>query len=137
MKADELARLSPRIQELKECNRAAWVPTAVEHVALRNRLALVVVIARRAIGVATQTALVAGDESEPVIFCHLRRLDLSCTCGFGVRDDIGNCQAILHIILRHVGDLVRTLCKADYKKIREPMHMNAVQTAHAAGPVLR
>ncbi len=99
--------------------------------------ALVVVVAGRAIGVAEESHLAALQQLHPGLLGVVGDLHLVGTDLLGVGDHGGDGLAGLGEVVRDVRDQVRTLARAHHEEVGEVADVDAVQAAHAVGPVLR
>src|SRR5215469_11959454 len=140
------ASSGPELQAVERAGRAPLVDVgevgagAVGVAVAEERargLALVVVVARRAVRPADHAARSGQQERDPRVLGVPRRLDRAEPqvqgVPYGQRDGLGR----VGDVVRHVGDQVRALGGLHEEQVREPADVDAVQRAHSVRPVLR
>src|SRR5215469_4888815 len=100
-------------------------------------LALIVVVARRAIRRADHAAGARQQEFDPAVLGLARDLDLLAPALARFLHDRGDGLAGFGQVVRHVGDEVGALRRLHEKQVGEAVNVNAVLAAHPFGPGLR
>src|SRR6201989_1233807 len=104
---------------------------------LTRVMALVVVIARRAVWSADHAAWSGQQQLDPRRLGGGRRFDGAEPNVGRVPEDRRDGPGEVDDVVRHVGDHVRALRELHEQQVREAMDVDAVQRAHAVSPVLR